>query len=67
MGILTKVHVTDRSPEGVVFMTFHFKEAPVNQLTIDKLDPLAKIPALKVCSIRINPKKEKRKGAQTKS
>ena len=66
-NIITKVHVTDRSPEGVTFMTFHFKEAPVNQLTIDELDPLAKIPAFKVCSIRINPKKEKRKGAQTKS
>ena len=33
--IVTKVKVTDRSPEGVAFMTFHFKEAPVNQLTID--------------------------------
>ncbi len=54
--LVTKVKVTDRSPEGVVFMTFHFKEAPVNVLTIDALDPVAKIPALKVCSIQINPK-----------
>ena len=53
--IVTKVKVTDKSPEGVAFMTFHYKEAPVNQLTIDELDPIAKIPEYKVCSIRINP------------
>ncbi|MDO8672573.1 MAG: molybdopterin dinucleotide binding domain-containing protein, partial [Dehalococcoidia bacterium] len=47
--------VTDRSPEGVAFMTFHYKEAPVNQLTIDAVDPVAKIPQFKVCSIQINP------------
>ncbi|UCC17370.1 MAG: formate dehydrogenase subunit alpha [Dehalococcoidales bacterium] len=55
--VITKVKITDRSPEGVAFMTFHFKEAPVNQLTLDKLDPVAKIPGYKVSSIRINPKK----------
>ena len=66
-NIITRVHITDRSPEGVAFMTFHFKEAPVNKLTIDELDPIAKIPEFKVCAIRINPKKEKLKGAQTKS
>ncbi len=51
--ILVKVRVTDRSPLGVVFMTFHFKEAPANLLTVDALDPIAKIPEFKVCSIKI--------------
>ncbi|HSW56815.1 MAG TPA: formate dehydrogenase subunit alpha [Dehalococcoidales bacterium] len=60
--IVTRVKVTDRSPEGVAFMTFHFKEAPVNRLTLDVVDPLAKIPSLKVCSVRINPVKEKAGG-----
>ncbi|UCD09194.1 MAG: formate dehydrogenase subunit alpha [Dehalococcoidales bacterium] len=55
--VVTKVSITDRSPEGVAFMTFHYKEAPVNQLTLDTLDPVAKIPGYKVSSIRINPKK----------
>ncbi len=61
--IVTKVKVTDKSPEGVAFMTFHYKEAPVNLLTGDALDSVAKIPAFKVSSIRINPhiSKEKRK------
>ena len=60
--IVTKVKVTDKSPEGVAFMTFHFKESPVNRLTLDVLDPVAKIPALKVCSIQINPSISKAKG-----
>ena len=48
-----KAKVTDRSPAGVVFATFHFREAAVNLLTIDKLDPIAKIPEYKVCAVSI--------------
>ena len=58
--IITKVKVTDKSPEGVAFMTFHYKEAPVNLLTVDALDPLAKIPAYKVSSVRISRKSANR-------
>jgi len=36
-----------------VFMSFHFKEAAANLLTVDTLDPVAKIPELKVCAVRI--------------
>ncbi len=60
--ILTKVKVTEKSPEGVAFMTFHYKESPVNRLTLDVLDPVAKIPALKVCSIQINPVSKQAEG-----
>ena len=48
-----KAKVADKVPPGVVFMTFHFKEAAANLLTIDVLDPLAKIPELKVCAVKI--------------
>jgi len=34
-------------------MTFHFKEAAANLLTLDTLDPVAKIPGLKVCAVSI--------------
>jgi predicted molibdopterin-dependent oxidoreductase YjgC len=34
-------------------MTFHFKEAAANLLTIDALDPVAKIPEYKVCAVRV--------------
>ena len=38
---------------GVVFMPFHYSEAPVNFLTNDKLDPVAKIPEFKVCAVAL--------------
>ena len=47
--------VTRRVPPGVVFMPFHFAEATVNLLTNPALDPVAKIPELKVCAVRIEP------------
>jgi len=48
-----RAKVAENLPPGVVFMTFHFKEAAANLLTIDALDPLAKIPELKVCAVKI--------------
>jgi predicted molibdopterin-dependent oxidoreductase YjgC len=40
---------------GVVFVPMHFAEAAANLLTIDALDPLAKIPEYKACAVRIVP------------
>ena len=51
--ITARAKVTSTSPPGVVSMTFHFAESPTNQLTNPALDPVAKIPELKVCTIRI--------------
>ncbi len=47
------VHVTEKSPPGVIFMSFHWREAAANILTNDALDPLAKIPEYKVCAVRL--------------
>jgi hypothetical protein len=33
----------------------HFAEAAANLLTIDALDPLAKIPEYKACAVRVAP------------
>lgn len=38
---------------GVIFIPFHFNEAAVNKLTIAALDPVAKIPDLKVCAVKL--------------
>jgi predicted molibdopterin-dependent oxidoreductase YjgC len=51
--VRVKVKVSENLPPGVVFMTFHFKEAAANLLTIDTLDPVAKIPGFKVCAVKI--------------
>jgi predicted molibdopterin-dependent oxidoreductase YjgC len=52
--VRTQARVTDRVPPGVVFLSFHWKEAPANLLTSDAgLDPLAKIPEFKISAVRI--------------
>ncbi len=51
--VQVKAKVSDNLPPGVVFMTFHFKEAAANLLTLDVLDPVAKIPEFKVCAVKI--------------
>ena len=51
--VYVKAKISDNLAPGVVFMTFHFKEAAANLLTIDALDPVAKIPEYKVCAVNI--------------
>ena len=51
--VAAKAKVTEASPEGVISMSFHFAESPTNQLTNPALDPVSKIPELKVCAVRI--------------
>jgi len=51
--VIAKAKVTEASPPGVVFMTFHFAESPANILTNPKLDPMSKIPELKVSAVRV--------------
>jgi formate dehydrogenase alpha subunit len=51
--LITVANITDKILEGVVFMTFHHKEAAANLLTNDVLDPFAKIPELKVCAVSV--------------
>jgi formate dehydrogenase alpha subunit len=52
--VLATAKVTNRSPKGTVFMTFHYAETAVNLLTIDAVDPTAKIPEYKVCAVKMN-------------
>ena len=51
--VRAKAKISDNLPPGVAFMTFHFKEAAANLLTLDVLDPVAKIPGFKVCAVNI--------------
>jgi len=45
--------VTDRVVKGSVFMPFHYKEGAANLLTINAVDPIAKIPEYKVCAVKV--------------
>ncbi len=53
--VKVRVAIGEESPPGIVFMTFHFPEATANILTNPVLDPVAKIPELKICAVRIEP------------
>jgi len=45
--------VTDTIKKGVMFIPFHFIECAANMLTINALDPIAKIPESKACAVKI--------------
>jgi predicted molibdopterin-dependent oxidoreductase YjgC len=51
--VVAAARITERSPQGTVFMTFHYAEAAANLLTIDAVDPAAKIPEYKVCAVNV--------------
>jgi formate dehydrogenase major subunit len=43
----------DGTPRGSVFVPFCYYEAAINKVTNDKFDPVAKIPELKYCAVRV--------------
>jgi len=48
-----KAQITEKSPQGTIFMNFHFAETAVNLLTNSALDPIGKIPEYKVCAVKL--------------
>ncbi len=57
-SIEIKVQISKRVGKGRVFIPFHYKEAAANVLTNTALDPVAKIPELKVCAVKIEKLKD---------
>jgi formate dehydrogenase major subunit/formate dehydrogenase alpha subunit len=52
--VTLRAKVTKRPDRGVVFIPFHYREAAANVLTnSEALDPLCKIPELKVATVKI--------------
>jgi len=51
--VTCRVMATGRSPVGTIFLPFHFVEAAANILTLDKIDPRAKIPDFKMAAVNI--------------
>jgi formate dehydrogenase alpha subunit len=52
-SITLKALVSERPSQGMVFIPFHYHEAAANILTSPELDPICKIPELKVCAVKI--------------
>jgi predicted molibdopterin-dependent oxidoreductase YjgC len=57
-SIVLRASVTEKTSPSVVFIPFHFAEAAANLLTIDALDPQAKIPEFKACAVSVLPVRE---------
>ena len=51
--IETTARVADKMYPGEVFMTFHFDDGNVNEVTNTALDRLSRIPEFKVCAVRV--------------
>jgi formate dehydrogenase alpha subunit len=52
--MVAKALITNRVCPGLIFGNFHFPGLQnVNNLTIEALDPVAKIPEYKVCAVRV--------------
>ena len=54
-----KARITGTVPEGIVFIPFHFREAAANLLTVNAVDPNAKIPEFKVCAAALEAVRKK--------
>jgi formate dehydrogenase alpha subunit len=52
-SVVTKIRITERVPAGIMFMTFHFAETPVNELTNSAFDPISNTAEFKVSAVRI--------------
>jgi formate dehydrogenase major subunit len=51
--IESEARITDRVPEGVVFMPFHFADGPANVLTSSVVDSISLTPEYKVCAVKV--------------
>jgi formate dehydrogenase major subunit len=54
-SVVISARTSDRVARHQVFVPFHFREAAANLLTSPVLEPHAKMAALKVCAVRIEP------------
>jgi len=52
-SVVSRVTLTDRVPPGILFMTFHYWETAVNELTNSAYDPISKTAEYKVCAVKI--------------
>ena len=52
-SIQTKVNVTDKVQSGMIWMSFHYRESPTNELTVNAFDPVSKTGEYKVAAVKI--------------
>jgi formate dehydrogenase alpha subunit len=53
-SIQTNIWLTESVPPGLVWLSFHFPDAPTNQITNDAGDQITRTYEYKVCAVRIS-------------
>ena len=53
--VAMRAWVTERSPRGVVWSSFHFAEAHINKVTNSAYDPITETAEYKACAVRVEP------------
>lgn len=51
--VIVKAKVTDRVPQGMVWMSFHFREGCANWLTNPVFDPISETAEYKACAVTV--------------
>ena len=52
-SVITRVTITDKVKPGMMFMTFHYRETPTNELTNSAFDPITATGEYKVAAVKI--------------
>jgi len=52
-SVTARAQITDVTPQGTVYMTFHFRETPTNLLTSPARDPVTHTPEFKACAVKV--------------
>ena len=57
-SILTRINITERVKPGMMFMSLHFKESPVNELTNAAFDPITNTAEYKISAVKVEKAEE---------
>ncbi len=52
-SVVTRIEITDKVKPGMMFLTFHYRETPVNELTQAAYDPITLTGEYKVSAVKI--------------
>ena len=64
-SVVGRAKITEKVKPGLIYMTFHFAETPVNQLTSAHYDPITKTAEYKVTAVNIKKVNKLDKGLES--
>ena len=64
-SVVGRARITEKVKPGLIYMTFHFAETPVNQLTSAHYDPITKTAEYKVTAVNIKKVNKLDKGLES--